>query len=260
MNNKLKETFDKIHAEEELKEQTKVFIADKTKHYTKLQKKLAYKKIVPAVACFLFLMICFSGYRLYFTQTSVISIDINPSFELNLNRFNRVISINYYNDDGLKVTNDLDIQFMDYRSALDEILKAESIVSYLNQDEMLSISVAGRNEQESKEILDNIETCIPKHQNHCCDMGNYDDVDEAHAAGLSVSKYRAFLELQKLNPDITVEDVKGLTMRQIRDLIGDSGCKIHSKIHSGNGNNGQGQGHGKGRGKGHRHGVWKENY
>lgn len=67
------------------------------------------------------------------------------------------------------------------------------------------------------------------------------------------TKYRAFLELQKVNPDITVEDVKGLTMRQIRDLTGDSGCKIHS------GNENNGQGHGKGRGKGHRHGVWKEN-
>ena len=43
MNNKLKETFDNIHAEEKLKEQTKVFIADKSKNYTKLQKKLAYK-------------------------------------------------------------------------------------------------------------------------------------------------------------------------------------------------------------------------
>lgn len=251
MNNKLKETFDNIHAEEKLKEQTKVFIADRTKNYTKLQKKPACKKIIPVAACFLFLMICFSGYRLYFTQTSVISIDINPSFELNLNRFNRVISINHYNDDGLKVTNDLDIRFMDYRSALDEILKTESIIPYLNQDEMLSISVAGRNEQESKEILNNIETCIPKHQNHCCDMGNYDDVDEAHAVGLSVGKYRAFLELQKVNPDITVEEVKGLTMRQIRDLTGDSGCKIHS----GNGGNRHGNGHGKG--KGHGHGVWK---
>ena len=198
-------------------------------------------------ACFLFFLTVFSGYQLYFTQTSVISIDINPSIELNLNRFNRVISINHYNDDGLKVTDELDIQFMDYRSALDEILKTESIVSYLNQDEMLSISVAGKNEQENREMLDNIETCIPKHQNHCCDIGNYNDVSEAHAAGLSVGKYRAFLELQKVNPDTTVEDVKGLTMREIRDLIGDSGCKIHT----GNGNNGHGKGHG--------HGKWKEN-
>ncbi len=253
MNNRLKETFDKIYAEEELKEQTKEFIANKTKNYTNSKNKSSYKKIIPAVACFLFLLLGYSGYQLYFTQTSVISIDINPSFELNINRFNRVISINYYNDDGRKVTNDLDIQFMDYKSALNVILKADSIISYLDQDEILSISVAGRNEQESIEILDNIETCIPKHQNHCCDMGNYDDVSEAHAAGLSVGKYRAFLELQKVDPDITVDDVRDLTMRQIRDLIGDSSCKIHS----GNENDGHGNGHGKG--KGHGHGVWKEN-
>ncbi len=247
MNNRIKETFDNIHAEEELKEQTKKYIAEKTRNYTKRQKKPSYKKLIPVAACFLFFLTVFSGYQLYFTQTSVISIDINPSIELNLNRFNRVISINHYNDDGLKVTDELDIQFMDYRSALDEILKTESIVSYLNQDEMLSISVAGKNEQENREMLDNIETCIPKHQNHCCDIGNYNDVSEAHAAGLSVGKYRAFLELQKVNPDTTVEDVKGLTMREIRDLIGDSGCKIHT----GNGNNGHGKGHG--------HGKWKEN-
>lgn len=253
MNNRLKETFDKIYAEEELKEQTKEFIANKTMNFTNSKNKSSYKKIIPVVACFLFLLLGFSGYRLYFTQTSVISIDINPSFELNLNRFNRVISINYYNDDGRKVTNDLDIQFMDYKSALNVILKADSIISYLDQDEILSISVAGRNEQESIEILDNIETCIPKHQNHCCDMGNYDDVSEAHAAGLSVGKYRAFLELQKVDPDITVDDVRDLTMRQIRDLIGDSSCKIHSGYE----NDGHGNGHGKG--KGHGHGVWKEN-
>lgn len=83
MNNKIKETFDSIRAEEELKEQTKKYIAEKTRNYTTPQKKSAYKMIIPAVACFLFLFISFSGYRLYFTQTSVISIDINPSFELN---------------------------------------------------------------------------------------------------------------------------------------------------------------------------------
>lgn len=249
MNNKIKETFDSIYAEEALKEQTKKYIAEKTRNYTTPQKKSAYKKMIPAVACFLFLLISFSGYRLYFTQTSVISIDINPSFELDLNRFNRVISIDYYNDDGGKVTNDLDIQFMDYRNALDEILKTESIVSYLEKDEMLSISVAGNNEQENKEILDNIETCIPKHQDHCCDTGHYDDVTEAHAAGLSVGKYRAFLELQKVNPDTTVEDVKELTMRQIRELTGYSSCEFHS------GNKDSGHGHGEG----HGHGKWEKN-
>lgn len=247
MNKRIKETFDNIYAEETLKEQTKKYIAEKAGNQTVPQKKAAYKKFIPAAACLLFLLIGFSGYRLYFTKTSVISIDINPSFELNLNRFNQVISIDYYNDDGRKVTNDLDVQFMDYRSAFDQILNTESIVSYLDQDEMLSISVAGNNEQENKEILNNIETCIPKQQEHCCDMGHYDDVSEAHAAGLSVGKYRAFLELQKVNPETTVEDVKELTMRQIREITGYSSCEYHS------GHKGSGHGHGEG----HGHGRWE---
>ena len=53
-------------------------------------------KALPIIACFIFLLFSFSGYGLYFTKTSIISIDINPSIELNINRFDRVISINKY--------------------------------------------------------------------------------------------------------------------------------------------------------------------
>lgn len=179
-------------------------------------------KALPIIACFIFLLFSFSGYGLYFTKTSIISIDINPSIELNINRFDRVISINSYNDDGFQLINTIDIQFMNYMNALNEILNTESIAMYLNQNETLSISIIGRNEQESKKILANIEACIPNQQNICCYMGNFDDVKEAHSVGLSFGKYRAFLELQKVNPDITIDDVKGLTMRQIRDLINNS--------------------------------------
>ena len=38
--------------------------------------------------------------------------------------------------------------------------------------------------------------------------------ENAHKAGLSVGKYRAFLELKAKKPEITPEEVQGLTMRQ----------------------------------------------
>lgn len=237
MNNKLKETFDKIHAESELKTQTKEFIAYKTKNYTS-QKKFVSKRMIPIIACFIFLLFSFSGYQLYFAKTTIISIDINPSIELNINRFDRVISINSYNDDGLQLINTIDIQFMNYISALNEILNTESIAMYLNRNEMLSISVAGQNERKSKEILENIEAYIPNQQNICCYMGNLDDVKEAHSVGLSFGKYRAFLELQKVNPDITIDDVKGLTMREIRDLINNSNAETPPTSNENTENNG----------------------
>ncbi len=40
----------------------------------------------------------------------------------------------------------------------------------------------------------------------------------AHSSGLSYGKYRAFLELQSVAPDITPEQVQDMTMREIRDL------------------------------------------
>lgn len=41
----------------------------------------------------------------------------------------------------------------------------------------------------------------------------------AHQAGLSYGKYRVFLEARALDPSLTPQDVKDMSMRQIRDLI-----------------------------------------
>ena len=68
--------------------------------------KIDYKK--PSIsakyayiaACFILLMfVGFSSYAAYFTSVSFISIDINPSFRIDINRFDRVISVKPLNDD-----------------------------------------------------------------------------------------------------------------------------------------------------------------
>lgn len=50
-------------------------------------------------ACFV-LCVALGGYHLYFTPTSIISMDINPSIELEINRFDKVIGVDGYNEDG----------------------------------------------------------------------------------------------------------------------------------------------------------------
>lgn len=216
MNDRIKQTFDKIYAENELKTQTKALIAYqiRNKHKNRMRRHM-----VSVMACFLFFIMGFSGYHLYFTQTAMISIDINPSIELNINRFDKVISIDSYNDDGVELVNALDIKFMNYKSAIDEILNTEMITKNFVNNETLSIVVVGKDEQKSKEMYDNIQNNMSEKQNVCCDMGNFNEVNEAHQAGLSVGKYRAYLELQSMNENVTIDDVKGLTMSQIRDCI-----------------------------------------
>ena len=64
-----------------------------------------------------------------------------------------------------------------------------------------------------------MEACTANRKNAYCYACSPEEVDEAHAAGLSHGKYRAYLELQALAPDITIEEVQGMTMREIQELV-----------------------------------------
>lgn len=216
MNEKLKKTFDQVQAEEELKEKTKEFLLRKTRGYTKT-KMGNYGRLLPAVACLLFLLL--GGHWLYFTPTVEISMDVNPSIELGINRFDRVISVNSYNDDGQELMDLLHIKHMDYAEAINQILENEDIVTLLSNDEIMTICVVGPDGAQSSRILSDIESCTAEKRNTHCYYVHSEEAEAAHEMGLSYGKYRAFLEIQALDPDVTVEEIQGMTMREIRDFM-----------------------------------------
>lgn len=220
MNNRLKETFDNIHAEEDLKRNTRAFLDQKTQGYQRHGRStFARKSLIPVTVCCLFLFIGLGGGHMYFTPASVISIDINPSMELGVNRFDRVISIEGFNPDGDRLADSLDVRFLNYVEALEQILDNDDIEAYLSRDAMLSIAVIGSDEARNAQMLSHIESCTSGHENTHCSSADSKGLEGAHASGLSCGKYRAFLELKALDPGITVEKVQGMTMKEIRDLI-----------------------------------------
>ena len=121
MNNRLKETFDKIQAEEKLKDSTRQYLFEKTRGYTK-GSAFPYKKFIVSMVCFIVVLLCSGGYLFYFTPVSAISIDVNPSVELGVNRFDKVISVEGRNEDGCKLAASLDIKFLNYADAFDKML------------------------------------------------------------------------------------------------------------------------------------------
>lgn len=218
MNGKLKEILDQVQAEEELKDSTKVFLIEKTKGYSK-RKTVKHQYHIYAAACVCFLFLLIGGRWLYFTPTAEISIDINPSLELSINRFDRVISLNSFNRDGQKLLDTLDIKYKNYTDAVEIILEHENIAALLSNNEIMTITVTGPDGAQSAKILSNLESCTAAHKNTHCYSASPDDAEAAHEAGLSCGKYRAYLELKELDPDITPEAVQNMTMREIQDLI-----------------------------------------
>lgn len=171
------------------------------------------------IVCFLFVILGKKGYSAYFTPVSTISIDVNPSIELNINQFDKVIDVNPYNEDGEIITSAVNIRFLDYRKALTLLLQNENLSQYLTQEQLVKITVFGTDEKRNTEMLSDLTACTGSYNNVQCSAGNSDEAAAAHSSGLSYGKYKAFLELQTLDPNITVEDVRGLTMHQIQDMI-----------------------------------------
>lgn len=213
MDERIRDAFDSIHAGEELKESTRAVLANARARRRRPARYLA------AVACLVLLVAGIGGYQFYFTPTSVLSIDINPSLELGVNRFDRVVTVQSYNEDGQALADTLELKYLDYREALDQLLASPDISEWLDQGALLSITVAGENETQCGRLLAGAEACTAGQENVSCRHGNTEELEQAHHAGLSLGKYQAFLELQALDPTVTADDVAGLTMRQIRDWI-----------------------------------------
>lgn len=217
MNTKLKEIFNQIQTEEDIKNKTKVFIANKTQGYTRLKTKKWWHYAYAACACLLCLLL--GGHWLYFTPTAQISIDINPSIELSINRFDQVIFVNGFNEDGQELSKVLDIKFKDYTDAIEQILNNDTIVALLSYNEIMTITVTGQDGMQSSKILSDVESYTVEQRNTYCYLAPSEEVALAHEMGLSYGKYRAYLEVYSLDPNITPETVQGMTMREIRDLI-----------------------------------------
>lgn len=216
MKDKIKNAFDKIEADEELKTKTQRFLSEKTE--TKSNPGFfRIPRYIPATICFLFVL--FAGGHVILTPAATISIDVNPSIELDINRFDQVIKATPYNDDGELLVDSLHLTFKNYNEAVEEIIQSNEIDSLLSGDEMLSITVVGNPGKQCGKILSDMEQYTSGQANVSCSFTESSEVEAAHDCGLSYGKYNAFLELHALDPGITEDTVQDMTMKEIRDMI-----------------------------------------
>lgn len=213
MNDQLKRAFDAVVAEDRIKENTKNYLHYRL--YGKYRRTRNYGRL--AVAFCLVLLLGIGGHGLYFTPVSFISIDINPSIELGLNRLDRIISVTPFNVDGVE---NLELKNRKYDEAILMLLDSREMSSYVTEDSQISISVVSEYSDKNEEIQERVMACTEKrYENVSCHSSSEGVVESAHHEGVSFGKYQAFLELQSLYPDITIEDIRNLTMRQIQDKI-----------------------------------------
>lgn len=217
MDNKIKTAFGAVKANEKLKNKALAFVKEQTNNYA-IRKTPKYLRIVPAAAaCFILFFV--AGISLYFSPAVKINIDINPSLELAINTFDKVISVTSLNDDGKELAESLDIKFMDYEEAIEKIIDNENIEAMLSEREIMTVTVIETSSEKSSQVLSQVKACVSGHGNIHCLSASSEEFSAAHELGLSCGKYRMYQQLLKLGSDITPEEINNMSMRRIRDLI-----------------------------------------
>ncbi len=234
MANKIHDAFENVKADPALKQSTIQFLEGKRKKKQPMFSYVPIGKTVAAVCAMVLILIGIGGYFWLLTPVSYVSIDINPSMELALNRLDRVVSVTSYNPQGDELIKNLHLKGKKYIQAIYMITENDRLKQYLQLEEELVLTVAA---DSSKTALKaGVEQCC-SHIGHGTRSVSVDVevAQKAHDNGLSVGKYSAYLQLSQYDDSVTIDQCKKMSMAQ-----------IHSQIIEHEHGTGHGHGHGKG--------------
>lgn len=252
-----KDAFDRVHADKNLITDTKANIAKKAA-YNEKKYFSPVKRTAMALAGIMVFILAGGGYVSYAAPVSSVSIDINPSVELRMNVYDRVVGVTGYNDDGEELAESLDVKNMYCTDAINEVLQSEAVTAAQQDEGTVEVTVSSRMGNRSEKLRQTICDSTPVNTQNIYCMDNQEDIEAAKEAGISTGKYRAYLELKEINPDITVDDVRNMSMREIRNMINSDDANGNTTNATGNGN-GNGNGNSSGEGNGYGNGSGNGN-
>lgn len=228
-----KKALDQIKADEDLKKKTAEYVLNADLNITSIKNVAAYKrkpayiKRLVAAACIAAVLcaVPIGAYAYYKTPASYISVDINPSVELGINAFGKVVSVKAYNADGETVITGLSLLNTDTISAVNLIVTSASQNGFIHDDGSTFIAVTAEtnNEALAEELEEDAQTGA---ENAIKSEGSTATVltdnialarrDEALALGITPGKLNLIQKLQALDPAIETQDYKDASVSEIQ--------------------------------------------
>lgn len=223
MGNSIHDAFDNIKADPQMKEATKRYLAGRCQKKSSLFANHAFYRTFAAACAMLLLVAGIGGYHWANQPVSYVSIDINPSIELGLNRFEWVVSAVAYNPEGEQILQELSLKGKKYTEAIDLVVESEAMAPYLEKEDELVFTVAAQGSRE--EVIEAGVARCSGHIQHSSHSVNADmeTVNLAHDNGMSVGKYNAYLQLSEYDSTVTVDECRHMSMSQIHGMLSEHG-------------------------------------
>ncbi len=228
------------------------------------------RAIAALAACLVLALAGFGLHSVYREPVAFVGIDVNPSIELGINRFDRVVEARPLNDDGRALLEDMALTGLGYQEAIDALTTSAAFAPYADAGSLVEVSVASADTALADRLAAQTDAALEALPcDHACGSVGTEVRDQASAAGMGMARYQAAQELVALDPSLTLDECAAMSMRELRDRI--SACAGHGESSSdgastgagrgphagsgaGEGRGAQGQGQGEGTGGSHGHG------
>lgn len=181
-------------------------------HEKKRRRTPLWLRYASTAAAAALLLVGAGGGAAYAMPYGVVSLDVNPSIEYTINRFDYVLSVEGVNEDGKALVAQMDRRQLVNRridDALEASIQQLEAGNWLggDSDEVL-IAAGTKKEEHSARLMSRLETDLHQEREHLQVRAytlSEEDVDAAHQAGMSAGRGRLVRELSQ-GEDFAPED------------------------------------------------------
>ena len=209
---------------------------------------------IAAIAACLALVACLiGGVADFLRPVAYVGIDVNPSVELTLNRFDVVVGTCALNDDGQRALDEAPCMWRAFDDAARDLDGAMRAIA--GEGAVVEVSIDCDNENRYAALAAQSDNCFGCNGEAHCDRTNAEERQAAHDSGMGVAKYRSYQALQEAGVDISAEECASLSMRELRSMLAENGIDEDEGEgeHAGMGNGQSAGAHGDKSAKGHGH-------
>lgn len=213
MNRKIKDAFNCVTAEKDLMQHTEdaVILYMRTQNEKPPIVKNSRKRNIGLALAFVFVF-AFSSLFVYLQPVSAVSINSTSSVEVYFNRFNRVVEVISYDENGEPTSEEMAIQNKGFEEVMDEILSDADA-------EDVYVTVASRNEAATREMVANLTT----HQEMMRNMHIYQSSEEimkkARENEMSMGRMHAMHELQESGEEYNTTDIETESTQELMEAF-----------------------------------------
>ena len=183
------------------------------------------KRMIAFATMFVILLTgTFTGVGLHNEKYESIYIDVNPSVELIINRFNVINEINYLGDDALETFSSVSLKGKKLDDGLNVMMETLDKKGYFQEAEMY-ISISSERGEKASKLLEDIYTKAQTYKN---DKGysvninkesfSKEEKEEAREHDLSPTKYRIIKEIIENDEEFSMDDFDDLKDHSMKDL------------------------------------------